>query len=78
MTIFEPLNYEQAKTHKEWMEAMKEEYDSIMKNETWELTELPENKVPIGSKWLYKTKCNADGSIDKYKARLVAKGYSQK
>ena len=78
MTVFEPLNYEQAKNHKEWMEAMKEEYDSIMKNETWELTELPKNKVPIGSKWLYKTKFNADGSIDKYKARLVAKGYSQK
>lgn len=49
-----------------------------MKNETWELTELPENKVPLGSKWLYKTKLNADGSIDKYKARLVAKDYSQK
>ena len=57
---------------------MKEEYDSIMKNETWELTKLPENKVPIGSKWLYKAKFNASGSIDKYKARLVAKGYSQK
>jgi len=54
---------------------MKEEYDSIMKNETWELIELPENKVPIGSKWLYKTKFNAYGSIDNYKARLVAKGY---
>ena len=78
MTVFEPLNYEQDKNHKEQMEAMKEEYDSIMKNETWELIELPENKVPIGSKWLYKTKFNADDSIDKYKAKLVAKGYSQK
>jgi hypothetical protein len=37
-----------------------------------------ENKVPIGSKWLFKLKFNVDGSIDKYKARLVAKGYSQK
>ena len=49
-----------------------------MKNETWELTKLPENKVSIGCKWLYKTKFNADGSVDRYKARLVAKGYSQK
>jgi len=39
---------------------------------------LPENKVPIGRKWLYKYKFKADGSIDKYKARLVANGYSQK
>jgi hypothetical protein len=78
MNVVEPLNYEQAKDHKEWMDAMKEEYDSIIKNETWELTELPENKTPIGSKWLFKYKFNVDGSIDKYKARLVAKGYSQK
>ena len=49
-----------------------------MNNETWELTELLENKVPIGCKWLYKTKFNVDGSVDKYKARLVAKGYSKK
>ena len=48
-----------------------------MKNDTWKLIELTKNKVPIGCKWLYKTKFNADGTIDKYKARLVAKGYSQ-
>jgi hypothetical protein len=78
MNVVEPVTYEQAKDHKEWKNAMNEEYESIMKNETWELTKLPENKVPIGCKWLYKTKFNANGSIDKYKARLVAKGYSQK
>ena len=42
-----------------------------------ELVELPEKKVPIGSKWLYKSKFKEDGSIDKFKARLVAKGYAQ-
>eukprot|EP00253_Pinus_taeda_P018303 PITA_18303 len=57
---------------------MNDEYASIMKNQTWELVELPENKVPIGSKWLYKTKFKADGTIDKFKERLVAKGYAQK
>jgi hypothetical protein len=57
---------------------MNDEYDSLMKNQTWELVELLENKVPIGRKWLYKSKFKEDGSIDKYKARLVAKGYSQK
>ncbi|PNX62606.1 copia-type polyprotein, partial [Trifolium pratense] len=31
----------------------------------------------IGVKWIYKTKYNEQGKIDKYKARLVAKGYSQ-
>jgi hypothetical protein len=78
MNTIEPANYQQAKEHKVWVDAMKEEYDSIMKNETWELTELPENKVPIGCKWLFKSKFNVDGSINKYKTRLVAKGYSQK
>lgn len=32
---------------------------------------------PIGLKWIFKIKRNADGSINKYKARLVAKGYVQ-
>jgi hypothetical protein len=78
MSVEEPLNFEKEKDHKEWMNAMQEEYDSIVKNDTWELTKLPKNKVPIGSKWVYKSKFNFDGSIDKFKARLVAKGYSQK
>ena len=78
MNVVEPLNYEQDKEYKGWIEAMNEEYDAIRRNQTWELIELPENKVPIGSKWLYKPKFKEDGSIDKYKARLVAKGYLQK
>ena len=76
MNVVEHVNYDQAKEHEEWKNSMNGEYDSLMKNQTWELMELLENKVPIGSKWLYKSKCKAYGSIDKYKARLVAKGYS--
>ena len=38
MNVVEPTSYEQAKTHKEWNNAMNEEYESIMKNKTWELT----------------------------------------
>jgi hypothetical protein len=37
-----------------------------------------ENMKPIGCKWVFKTKRNADGKIERYKARLVAKGYNQK
>ena len=58
--------------------AMKEEYISVIKNKTQELTELPKGREPILCKWLYKPKFKADGIIDKYKARLVAKGQSQK
>ena len=57
--------------------AMDEEIYSIERNETWELTELPPKKKAIGVKWVYKTKCNVKGKIDRHKARLVLKGYKQ-
>eukprot|EP00253_Pinus_taeda_P017397 PITA_17397 len=56
---------------------MNEEMESILRNDTWDLVELPKNKTPIGCKWLFKPKMNADGSIEKLKSRVVAKGYSQ-
>jgi uncharacterized OsmC-like protein len=57
---------------------MNAEIKAIEDNETWELTDLPAGIRPIGVKWIYKTKFNESGQIDKCKARLVAKGYSQK
>eukprot|EP00253_Pinus_taeda_P015635 PITA_15635 len=58
-----------------WIEAMKEEIGAIEKSKTWELVDLPEGKDAIGVKWVYKTKRNAEGKIDRHKARLVVKGY---
>lgn len=55
-----------------------QEYDSIIRYNTWELVELPRGKQVIGYKWLYKPKINANRTIEKLKARLVAKGYTQK
>ncbi|PHT35803.1 hypothetical protein CQW23_23503 [Capsicum baccatum] len=57
---------------------MDEEIAAIRRNDTWELTSMPEGHNPIGVKWVYKTKTNKEGKVDKYKARLVAKGYKQK
>ncbi|CAA0825713.1 cysteine-rich RLK (RECEPTOR-like protein kinase) 8 [Striga hermonthica] len=73
----EPESFEAAVKEKEWVKAMKEEIRMIEKNKTWELVDPPNNKEVIGVKWVYKTKLNPDGSIQKHKARLVAKGYSQ-
>ncbi|KAI9166016.1 hypothetical protein LWI28_024708 [Acer negundo] len=53
-------------------------YEYTEQNKTWELTNLPEGRKAIGVKWVYKTKRNAKGEIQRYKARLVAKGYKQK
>jgi hypothetical protein len=61
----------------EWMEAVKQEYDSLIKNDTWSLVELPKDKKPIGCKWIFKLKLEVDGVVDRCKARLVAKKYSQ-
>jgi hypothetical protein len=60
-----------------WKRAMEEEMASLDKNEAWDLVELPTRRNPIGSKWVFKKKLNAEGKVEKYKARLVAKGYSQ-
>jgi len=74
----DPSVYEEAVKSTDWRMAMNSEIESIEKNKTWTLTELPAGTKKIGVKWVYKTKYDENGKIDKYKARLVAKGYSKK
>ena len=74
---FEPPSYEEATSQQVWREAMVEEYSSIMKNDVWEVVPRPEGKSVVTSRWLYKIKHAADGSIEKFKARFVARGFSQ-
>ncbi|KAL0844254.1 hypothetical protein Bca101_017500 [Brassica carinata] len=73
----DPQTFEEAEKSLRWREAMDEEIRSIERNQTWELSILPEGAKCIGVKWIYKTKLNENGEVSKYKARLVAKGYSQ-
>ena len=61
-----------------WNIAMKEEMLSMSNNDVWELVEMPKNFKPIGCKWVFKTKKDAKGKIERFKARLVVKGYTQK
>ena len=56
---------------------MKEEFDALSKNHTWDLVTLPPGKSVISCKWIYKIKTRSDGSIECYKTRLVAKGFTQ-
>lgn len=53
---------------------MNMELEALEGNDTWEITTFPPNKKAIRSKWLFKTKFKADGSIERYKARLVILG----
>ena len=73
----EPSTFEEATGRQVWRDAMMEEYNSIMKNDVWEIVPRPEEKSVVTSKWLYKLKHAADGSIEKYKDRFVARGFSQ-
>ena len=57
---------------------MIEEYQSIMKNDVWDVVPRPKGKSIVTSKWIYKIKHDADGNIEKYKARFVVRGFSQK
>ena len=57
---------------------MAKEYKSIIKNDVWEIVPRPKDKSVVSSKWIYKTKHSADGSIEKYKERFIARGFSHK
>ena len=61
-----------------WEAAMQKEMDSIYSNDVWDLVELPANRKTVGSKWVFKKKTKADGTLERFKARLVAQGFSQK
>jgi hypothetical protein len=73
----DPTFFEEVIQRKEWVDAMIEEYQSTMKNKVWEIVPRPKSKDLVSSKWLFKIKHVADGSIEKYKARFVAHGFSQ-
>jgi hypothetical protein len=77
VAVCEPDNYEEAQQNPSWQKAMEEEIFMIEKNKTWELVDRPGDKNIIGVKWIFRTKLNADSSINKFKARLVVKGYAQ-
>ena len=76
----EPECYDEAMKMEDsikWESAMKDEMDSLMSNQTWELAELPRRKNALHNKWVFRIKEEHDGS-KRYKARLVVKGFQQK
>ena len=76
-TVHVPNSVQEALKDSRWKEAMNEEMKSLHKNGTWEVTDLPIGKKPVGCRWIFTIKYKADGGIERFKARLVAKGYSQ-
>lgn len=56
---------------------MNDELQALYDNFIWSIVTLPPGKKVVGSRWIYKIKYNADGSIERHKARLVARGFTQ-
>ncbi len=78
--INEPRNISEAWTgdyRMQWKQATDSEFKSLIENDTWELVPLPEGMNVVGSRWVFKVKRDANGSVQRFKARLVAQGYSQ-
>jgi len=73
----EPKTVTEALKHPGWTVAMNEEYDNCKEAQTWSLVPYTPDMNVLGSKWVFRTNLNADGSFDKVKARLVAKGFDQ-
>ncbi|KAG2869678.1 hypothetical protein PC115_g25355 [Phytophthora cactorum] len=61
-----------------WRKAIHAELKSMRLRGVFRAAKLPNGQRAIGTKWVFKIKRKADGSIEKYKARLVAKGFKQK
>ncbi|KAK1650639.1 hypothetical protein QYE76_068444 [Lolium multiflorum] len=74
----EPASYRRALSDARWRQAMEDEHAALLRNNTWTLVPSPSGRNIIGSRWVFKLKHKADGSIDKYKARLVAQGFTQR
>ena len=76
-TITEPTSFTFANKSPEWRQAMKEEYDALVKNETFSLVPCASNTNVVDGKWVYRLKRDKNGAITRYKARFVAKGFRQ-
>ena len=74
--VTEPCSFQDAVQEPTWVDAMVEEYDSNVRNNVWENFPRPVDKSVVGSRWIYKVKQVADGSVENYKSIFVAQGFS--
>ena len=76
--VAEPFSVQEAAQHQGWVDAMVEEYSSILTNDVWEVVPRPKDRSIVGSRWIYKIKYATDDSVEKYKVRFMEKGCAQK
>jgi hypothetical protein len=77
----DPTSFEEAMRSdhsSKWLKAMEDEMKSMSANKVWDLEEIPKGAKTVGCKWVYKTKYDSQGKVERFKVRLVAKGFTQK
>jgi len=76
----DPTTYEEAMSRgdaRHWKRACAEELEEFVRQNLFSTVPRPIERKVIGCKWVFKTKLDAEGQIERYKARLVAEGFSQ-
>ncbi|GKA49539.1 retrovirus-related pol polyprotein from transposon TNT 1-94 [Tanacetum coccineum] len=76
-SLVQPKGFKSAAKHPQWMAAMHDEMEALKQNCTWTLVPRPSASNIVGSKWVYRIKYHADGSVERFKARVVAQGFTQ-
>ena len=64
----DPINLKEAlssSNSQKWIDAMKDELKSMKDNDVWDLVELPKDTKPISNKWIFKTKKDSKGNIER-------------
>jgi hypothetical protein len=75
----DPTSFEEAmrSAHSfKWLEAMEDKMRSMSIKIVWDLEEFSKGAKTVGCKWVYKTKYDSKGNIERFKARLVVKGFT--
>jgi len=76
----DPTTYKEAMSRgdaRHWKRACAEELEEFVRQNLFSTVPRPIGRKVIGCKWVFKTKLDAEGQIERYKARLVAQGFSQ-
>jgi len=75
-----PTTYRQAvnsSLKEQWTSAMNDEINPLKKNKTFDVVNKLIGRNIVSSKWVFKTKKNADATLERFRARAIAQGFSQ-
>ena len=76
----DPINYGEATRssgNDKWTRAVEEELQALEVNGVWTVVVPPGGSHILHNKWVFETKTDADGNVERYKARRVACGNKQ-